>query len=170
MKKNEARSKAVELGEKRYHGTPCRNCRNTLRNVCDSGCVECNKERARNTQAQKRADGRNKPVRQRYEQGAAGKAARKRYNATITDEMRRDSQLKSLYGITFEQYQHMHKEQQGKCKICGKEESVSNRSLAVDHCHNSGIIRGLLCLKCNTGLGKFRDDPILLQRAIEYLI
>lgn len=53
------------------------------------------------------------------------------------------------------------------CAICGAKPKA--RRLAVDHDHKSGKIRGLLCMFCNTGLGKFRDSPELLERAIVYL-
>jgi hypothetical protein len=54
------------------------------------------------------------------------------------------------------------------CKICGSPNS-GERSLAVDHCHRTQRIRGLLCSACNTGLGSFRDSPELLKSAIKYL-
>lgn len=57
--------------------------------------------------------------------------------------------------------------QQGLCNICKK--PSMGKSLALDHCHRSGKIRGLLCTKCNIGLGMFEDDPERLKAAIEYL-
>lgn len=51
-----------------------------------------------------------------------------------------------------------------QCVICGDE-----GPLVVDHCHETGQIRGMLCNHCNRGLGQFRDDPILLEFAAEYL-
>ena len=74
----------------------------------------------------------------------------------------------NLYGLTKEQYYEMYEKQQGKCAIC-EEEPKTKRLLHVDHCHSTGIIRGLLCSQCNTALGSFRDNPTLLNRAIEYL-
>lgn len=56
----------------------------------------------------------------------------------------------------------------GECDLCGLRETV-NRSLAVDHCHDTGKIRGMLCQRCNRGLGFLRDDPELLAKAIIYL-
>jgi hypothetical protein len=58
-----------------------------------------------------------------------------------------------------------------KCAICGVLDVVApgNGALAVDHCHETGRVRGLLCSICNTSLGGFRDDPELLQRAVNYL-
>lgn len=53
----------------------------------------------------------------------------------------------------------------GKCDICG----CSGPSLSVDHCHSENKVRGLLCMNCNLGLGKFKDDLNLLQKAQAYL-
>lgn len=83
--------------------------------------------------------------------------------------------LKRHYGITVEEYCAMHEAQNGVCAICGKPElSVDGRTgnvrrLAVDHCHESNKIRGLLCAMCNTGIGALGDDIANLLSAIEYL-
>lgn len=71
------------------------------------------------------------------------------------------------YGITLNDYQQLLAEQGGGCAICG--ESEEGKALAVDHCHKSGCIRGLLCQNCNNGLGRFGDDPNLLDRAAAYV-
>ena len=55
----------------------------------------------------------------------------------------------------------------GVCEICGS--APGKGKLALDHCHTTGHIRGLLCLSCNVALGHFRDDPDRLRRAIKYL-
>ena len=78
--------------------------------------------------------------------------------------------LQKTYGITSDDYEKMLAEQEGKCKICGSEIlDVKGRSLAVDHCHSTGKVRGLLCSNCNLGIGSFKDDVTLLEKAIEYL-
>jgi len=63
--------------------------------------------------------------------------------------------------------------QNGVCAICSGGETVKTRGtlrrLAVDHDHETGKVRGLLCNRCNNGLGNFRDDPDLLREAIAYL-
>lgn len=86
----------------------------------------------------------------------------------------RDKRLKRHYGISLEQYEAMIKLQNGVCCICLKPEmSLSKngkiKSLAVDHNHKTGIIRGLLCHRCNIALGGFMDDIDSLKRAIYYL-
>lgn len=82
---------------------------------------------------------------------------------------RRDGIIRRQYGITLEQYEEMLKAQDYKCAICGNEDEVEGRRLAIDHCHIGGHVRGLLCGKCNRGLGLFLDNPTLLQQAINYL-
>lgn len=76
---------------------------------------------------------------------------------------------KYLYGLTEEKFNKMFEVQNGCCAICGKHQSDFKRALSVDHCHESGSVRGLLCSKCNTGLGSFKDDPTLLMKAAKYL-
>lgn len=78
-------------------------------------------------------------------------------------------QREKTLGVTQDDYLRMLTEQQGRCGICNKRlYSKRYKAFAVDHCHTTGRIRGLLCTKCNTGLGLFCDDPIALQRAIEW--
>jgi len=80
----------------------------------------------------------------------------------------RKAELKRLYGITWDDYVKMLKEQGEVCAIC-KEECRIKKMLSVDHDHKTGKVRGLLCNGCNTSLGRFKDSTILLQRAIDYL-
>jgi len=77
--------------------------------------------------------------------------------------------LMKLYGITLDDYNKMFAEQDGKCFICGTHVCSTGRALAVDHDHETGKVRGLLCANCNTALGKFNDDVELLKKAIDYL-
>ena len=87
----------------------------------------------------------------------------------------RKSALKRQYGITIEEYDDILLNQNGVCAICRLPESQRSNprgaidSLRVDHNHTTGRIRGLLCSKCNFGLGHLNDDIRLLERAIEYL-
>lgn len=70
------------------------------------------------------------------------------------------------YGMRQEDYLVLYEAVGGKCQICG----VRYKVLAVDHCHNSGKVRGLLCKKCNSGLGFFGDSIINIDKAKRYLI
>lgn len=75
------------------------------------------------------------------------------------------------YGITYEDYLELLEEQHEKCAICGKKGNECKRynKLSVDHDHETGVIRGLICHDCNVGLGCFNDDPELLLWAATYL-
>jgi hypothetical protein len=77
--------------------------------------------------------------------------------------------LKYHYGISTEDYNKLFIKQEGKCKICGKHQSELKVPLCVDHCHHTNMVRGLLCTKCNAGLGNYNDDIILFQNAVNYL-
>lgn len=72
------------------------------------------------------------------------------------------------FGITIEVYNALLDSQKGVCAIC-EQKCRTRPRLAVDHCHGTGQIRGLLCFNCNTTLGKFKDSPALFRRAGEYL-
>ena len=70
------------------------------------------------------------------------------------------------YGLTEKQFRALKRAQENRCAICGARLSGK---ICVDHDHTTKKVRGLLCHKCNTGLGFFEDDPIRLLRAIWYL-
>jgi hypothetical protein len=97
------------------------------------------------------------------------------YRATVNGRRKSKSvQLKAKYGITLECYEEMHDEQKGLCAICGNPESAASniggeKLLAVDHNHETGEVRGLLCQACNVGLGHF-TTPERLMAAASYLI
>lgn len=78
----------------------------------------------------------------------------------------RNYMRKCRYGVTEEMFEAMMREQGGVCCIC---QMPSESVLHVDHCHKTGIVRGLLCGLCNRGIGALRDDPELVQRAADYL-
>ena len=77
--------------------------------------------------------------------------------------------LKQSFGITVEEYNTLFQKQDGKCAICKIHQKELNKRLAVDHCHITDTIRGLLCTNCNTGIGNLRDSIELLEAAIKYL-
>jgi hypothetical protein len=83
----------------------------------------------------------------------------------------RDHHLVRNYGINRTEFNRMLVAQEGKCAICGHVPTgeVRDKVLHVDHDHETGAVRQLLCTKCNTGLGAFRDDVERLRKAIDYL-
>jgi len=72
-----------------------------------------------------------------------------------------------IIGFTIADYDRLLKEQDGKCAIC---EATQLQNFDVDHDHKTGVVRGLICRDCNFMLGKAKDDPIILSRAVEYLL
>jgi len=78
------------------------------------------------------------------------------------------TRVRAMYGMEPEDYIALHEKQQNKCAIC-LNEPTTQRGLHLDHCHETGAIRGLLCHNCNIALGCFGDNPALMMRAIKYL-
>jgi hypothetical protein len=78
--------------------------------------------------------------------------------------------IKRVYNADFEEALRLYKDTySGNCEICNKTAEENGKLLAVDHCHAIGIIRGVLCSRCNTGLGMFQDRIDILENAISYL-
>jgi len=97
----------------------------------------------------------------------SAKAAEKKWRDANHERIRAGN-LRRNFGISMEQYDEMTLNQGGVCAICeGK--CKTGKYLAVDHNHESGKVRGLLCYVCNTSIGKFKDSPELLRRAAGYL-
>ena len=95
----------------------------------------------------------------------------RKYNHT--DKTRNRKYLKT-YGITLDDYNRMLEEQNHACKICLQPEVIKVngkvKRLSVDHCHKTGKVRGLLCQRCNTTLGQYEDNPVLMKNLISYLL
>jgi hypothetical protein len=81
----------------------------------------------------------------------------------------RNAWLKTKFGITLEDKKKILADQNGACGICKKPLEMTGRDSNVDHCHNSGKVRGVLCRLCNVALGQFKDSIEILQSAIDYL-
>lgn len=77
--------------------------------------------------------------------------------------------IRYKFGISVEQYKAMLSTQDGVCLICKQPPSGRFKRLAVDHCHKTNKIRGLLCVKCNRVIGYLRDDPVVADAAAAYL-
>jgi hypothetical protein len=76
------------------------------------------------------------------------------------------SQRKYRYGISPEAFDLLRAEQHNACAIC---ERTPSETLCIDHCHDTGKVRGLLCRRCNSGLGFYDDDPEFMSKAVAYL-
>jgi hypothetical protein len=94
---------------------------------------------------------------------------RKKYRANRDDSKVKNWYRKDRYGVGNDWYNKQFARQSGCCAICGTHQSDLKRCLCIDHCHDTGQVRQLLCGKCNTGLGYFNHDPELLTIAMEYL-
>ena len=84
----------------------------------------------------------------------------------------RSANLKRNYGLTVEEYEEILRAQDNRCALCGSDEPGGtrvNRHFHVDHCHETGATRGLLCQRCNTGLGLLGDNLSGLMQAVRYL-
>ena len=77
----------------------------------------------------------------------------------------KDRNLRRNYGITLHDYEAMFVQQSGCCRICEQRMGLTH----VDHCHESGEVRGLLCPPCNKGIGFLKDSAALLERAKDYV-
>jgi len=104
-------------------------------------------------------------------------AARKKWsdsNPIRSSYSARNRRLKYVYGVDIEWYEKQMKLQNNCCAICGTNSNNTSGerkdwNFAVDHCHDTGKVRGLLCNQCNRALGLFKDDAALLEKAKQYL-
>ena len=100
---------------------------------------------------------RNELRRARYHKGKGEK---------YWEDKKKDDRYKFRYGISLEQYNEMYEKQGGVCAVCKEE---SNKKLCVDHDHNTGQVRALVCDRCNRAMGAANDDPTILKLCAEYL-
>lgn len=87
-------------------------------------------------------------------------------NPDRTKELRLNRKLRA-YNLNQDMFQNMLVQQNYQCAICMTE--FTETTPCIDHCHETGVVRGLLCPQCNTALGMFRDDLDILEQAIAYL-
>lgn len=117
-------------------------------------CKECNKKKARDWYANNVDH---------------AKERMRTHNRTRAGEFR-DYNLRRKYGITAAEYDALLEEQGGVCAICGGTERIEDgRAMAVDHCHRTNKVRGILCSHCNRAIGMLGDDPEVIARAVTYL-
>lgn len=127
-----------------FNGKPCRTCGETLRYEHGSKqCVACSRR-----------------VKYAYNKSEHGK------------RMNRNRELLKSYGISIDQFEAMFRLANGKCEICNielKPKGWSKDSVAIDHNHKTGKVRGILCNSCNRGIGHFFDDVDILNNSVKYL-
>ena len=105
-------------------------------------------------------------TRKRYKEKRAAILLYNKQRRAERPEVEQDWYLRTEYGISLAEYNALRTKQKGLCAICRKSQK---KRLSVDHCHTTGRVRGLLCDRCNHGLGHFKDEIAFLQRAIKYL-
>lgn len=133
----------------------------------NSWCKKCNLEA---TRIYRRSE-KGKAVSAAYQKSKKGKLTQKRYAATDNGKKKRkNNSLKSKYNLTLDGYNELFRSQKGCCAVCGEKETSANKcDLSVDHDHKTGIVRGLLCDRCNRMIGFAGEDISKLQKAIDYL-
>lgn len=137
-------------------------------------CTTCKKEKSLNDfyKSSKYKDGHG--YRCKNCDSIARKAYHDKHYNTVRNKLR-INQRKSKYGLSDEDFQLMLAKQHGKCAICevvlSDEFDIKHLSnkLVIDHCHNNGHVRGLLCTMCNKALGLFKEDILIIEQAFKYL-
>lgn len=107
--------------------------------------------------------------RRRYAEKREYHAQKAREYRKLHPEKIRAKKRLETYGISLLAFQELWNAQNGRCAICLDILTEERRRTHVDHCHASGAVRGLLCVDCNVGLGRFRDSVEALRRAADYL-
>lgn len=165
-----------------YH-SECRECRYTYvpveKEILDEGfrrCTEC-KEILSIDKFPERA-GRCRPCKAVYQtrwyfkNKERAQANGKVYRAQNKNRIKLNQRkywARKKFGLTYEQLRDIESKNNGRCWICNKTEEENGIGLALDHNHVTGEVRGLLCRMCNIGLGAFKDNVELLERAKSYL-
>lgn len=176
---------AKEAGLTTYHGKPCKNCGNCIRDVGYGSrhgrhCVECSKIYLRQYHKKKTESGEAKQYRKERQPIAtqqmrewrqanpdkAKEVAKKSNNKRQMTGKRRKYDLARRYDLTVEQFGQMNIKQGHACAIC---HVLWVKAPQVDHDHNTGEVRGLLCGTCNRMIGLANDDMTLLRSAVRYL-
>jgi hypothetical protein len=179
------RLKAIEEGKKTYTSeTICKHCGSYEKYVSTSNCAPCsiksgleklnNKELMEpyrtKEKKKKKLDNWREENPKKYQNQYMNDIVRqkcKEYYHNNKDSVK-NTYLQTNYKITLEDYNLLLEKQNEKCKICNRDCSTG-KSLAVDHNHETGKVRGLLCKNCNIGLGMFFDNLDFLESAVLYL-
>lgn len=166
---------------------PCKNCGDPFRptrehrKYCQPECRKTyereqsgqRKRVTRQPRTREQLDTYNETRRQKYHSDTEERGKRLQIAARSRKRLGtrgvRDAQLQSVFGINVDEYDRILEYQEGGCAICGRSPSAEGKALAVDHNHDNGQVRGLLCQRCNFALGHMRDEPRLLRAAADYL-
>lgn len=132
------------------------------------------KERRRQAADRYRNSEKGKITIEHYRNSKGGKEAHNRtchkYRKTEKGKLtNRKACYQLRYGITVDDYNQLFQEQQGRCKTCNKHQSELKDRLNIDHDHQTGKIRGLLCRSCNHALGLIEENIIILENMKQYL-
>jgi len=133
-------------------------------------CTVCGLDKPLTAFAIRKTHRPGKPVSQCMQCKVAYNKVYRQANKDKVYDIERKSKMKQTYGIAVEDYDRMLKDQGGGCAICSATvPSERTKYFTVDHCHETGKVRGLLCVKCNRGLGLFNDQSQRLQNAADYI-
>ena len=161
QKRSTERDLAIQQGLKTYNGKPCKKCNTTEKYISSYGCVKCNIE----TNSHKLYNNElMKSYRTKEKTNRRLSIWRNNNKDKVSEQYQRRRLLK--YNITQNDFDILLEKQDYKCAICDKELS---EKFTVDHSHETGNVRGLLCYKCNNGIGLLCDSPEILSKAIQYL-
>ena len=156
-----------------FTGKLCKSGHLCIRYVKNGTCVKCkiahvNKFRKKNPEYHKKVYKRKKEREPNYYREMNAKVRKKAKEKN--PNYYREINLKTNYGITLDDYNNLLEKQNYRCAICNKHNSDNNKkNLFVDHCHKTGIIRGLLCSNCNSGLALLGDNFESVEKTLEYL-
>lgn len=146
---------AINNGDKFYNGKACKKCETFKKYTKSYSCVYCSEYKNRNS-----------------DYFLKRKENDKKYCKERKKEIR-EYHMSRKYGITYDEYLNLLESQNNLCAICGVNNDIyykqKNKILVIDHNHDNMKVRGIICHKCNSGLGVFKDNISLLKSAIEYL-
>jgi hypothetical protein len=163
--RRKARKLAAKGPRRRTTSTPCLNCGGTNR-MPSGHCRPCHAE-ANRLRALKHPEKVKQENRAKSQRWRDRKSPDEKREYALRGNM---SKMLREMGLSREQYGQMVVDQNNRCAICGDPPNGKRfQRLAVDHCHSSGKVRGLLCASCNLSIGHFDDDVSRLQKAIDYL-
>lgn len=186
-----SRKDAIIIGLNKYNGSACNKCRNTLRWTKTSNCVSCKQYKPTGKSRGQKCKEREEAIKNNQEFYFTGKKCKNNHiskritktaqcveckNTVHKQERRKRERTYSItkYGITKLEYDQMFSDQNGVCKICSEPEKSLNgkgtgiKPLAIDHCHETGKVRALLCSRCNIGIGSLKHNPDLMRKAALY--